>query len=169
MSDGTIRATLTTQRNDPQNHLLLQNWKANVDLQIIIDILACARYMAKYAAKGEPRLQDASAVFKACVGGLHNDSDPRSALHRSMIRAVGERDFSAQETAHTLLSLPLVSCTFNFVTLSLTGDRRIVEDPESGQLVVQQSLFDHYCNRTTNLDISLLHFAAEFSVYKGDI
>lgn len=173
LGDGTIRATLTTQRNDPRlnshNRLLLQNWRANVDLQIIIDSLACARYLAKYAAKGEPRSQGAAAVFKACVGGLRDDSDPRSALRSAMIRAVGERDFSAQETAHMLLSLPLVSCTFSFITLSLTGDRRIVEDAESGQLVVQQSLFDHYCNRTTNLDVSLLQFAAEFSVYKGEV
>ncbi len=151
------------------NRLLLQNWRANVDLQIIIDTLACARYLAKYAAKGEPRSQGASAVFKACVGGLRDDSDPRSALRSAMIRAVGERDFSAQETAHMLLSLPLVSCTFSFATLSLTGDRQIMKDAESGQLVVQQSLLDHYRNRTTNLDMSLLRFASEFTVHKGEV
>ena len=53
--DGTIRATLTTQRNDPQinshNRVMLQHWRANVDLQIIVDAQACARYMAKYASK----------------------------------------------------------------------------------------------------------------------
>ena len=140
LGDGTIRATLTTRCNDPRvtshSRLLIQNWRANVDVQIIIDVLACARYMAKFAAKGEPRSQAVSSIFKACVGGLRDNSDSRSALRCAMIRAVGERDFSAQETAHTLLSLPLVSCTFNFATLSLTGDQQIVEDADSGELPV---------------------------------
>ena len=122
--------------------------------------------MAKFVAKGEPRSQAVSSLFKACVGGLRDNSDSRSALRCAMIWAVGERDFSAQETTHTLLSLPLVSCTFNF---AFTGDRQIVEDADSGELVIQQSLFDHYCTGTKHLDISLLQFAAEFSVYKGKV
>ena len=86
-----------------------------------------------------------------------------------MIRAVGERDISAQETAHMLLSLPLVSCTFNFTTLSLTGDRKLSKDTESGQLTLQQSLLDSYSTRTTQLNLSLVQFAAEFSVHKGEV
>lgn len=100
---------------------------------MIIDIQACARYMAKYVAKGEPHSQAVSAIFKSCVDGLQDDSDTRPMLRRAMIRAVGERDISAQETAHMLLSLPLVSCTFNFTTLSLTGDSKLVKDTERFQ------------------------------------
>ena len=46
LSDGTIRCTLTTRRNDPRvnshSRLLLQHWRANVDLHIIVDVQACA-------------------------------------------------------------------------------------------------------------------------------
>lgn len=80
-----------------------------------------------------------------------------------------ERDFSAQETAHMLLSLPLVSCSYSFITLSLTGNRRVAEDPESGELRLQQSLLDHYSTRTTYLDLSLLQFATNFYIYNGEI
>ena len=42
LSDNTIRATLTTKRDDPRinthNRLMLQNWRANVDLQVIVDV-----------------------------------------------------------------------------------------------------------------------------------
>ena len=45
LSDNTIRATLTTKRNDPRvnthNRLMLQNWRANVDVQVIVDVNAC--------------------------------------------------------------------------------------------------------------------------------
>ena len=46
LSSDDIRATLTTKRNDPRlnshNRLMLQNWRANVDLQVIVDMTACA-------------------------------------------------------------------------------------------------------------------------------
>ena len=55
LTDGTIRATLTTRCNDPRvnshSRLLLQHWQANVDIQMIVDVEACACYKAKYAAK----------------------------------------------------------------------------------------------------------------------
>lgn len=58
LDDGTVCAT---KRNDPRlnspNRVMLQHWRANVDLQIIVDVQACARYMSKYAAKGEPKSQ----------------------------------------------------------------------------------------------------------------
>ena len=55
LSNGTVRATLNTKWNDPwlnsHQRVMPQNWRANVDLQVIIDVKACARYMAKYATK----------------------------------------------------------------------------------------------------------------------
>ena len=77
--------------------------------------------MAKYAAKGEPRSQAVQSCFKYCVNMQNDDTNTCKILRSTMLRAVGERDFSAQETSHMLLSLPLVNCTFNFVTVSLDG------------------------------------------------
>ena len=60
-------------------------------------------------------------------------------------------------------------CSYTFITISLTGSRRITEDAESGELVLQQSVVDHYSSRTTCLDLSLLEFAANFSEHKGEV
>ena len=172
MGDGIIRATLLTKRNDPRlnshSRLLLQNWRANVDLQVVVDVHACARYMAKYVAKAEPRSRTVSDIFTSCVQSCPQDGDSRAALRRAMIRAVGERDFSAQETAHMLLSLPLTSCTFSFCTLSLTGDRKIIRNAETDEIIVQRSILQLYSTRDTNLELSLLQFASEFMEYKGE-
>ena len=59
--------------------------------------------------------------YTDCVNKLGSISNPMIAFRKAMIQVVGERDFGAQETAHILQSLPLYSCTFNFVTLSLDG------------------------------------------------
>lgn len=55
---------------------------------------------------------------------LHKISPSTSAttaLKKCMIQSVGERDFSAQETAHLLLILPLYRCSYSFITLSGGG------------------------------------------------
>ena len=47
LSNGDLRATLTTKCNDPRlnshNHLMLQNWCANEDLQVIVDMTVCLK------------------------------------------------------------------------------------------------------------------------------
>lgn len=58
----------------------------------------------------------ASAIFATCVAKLSDNDNPLTALRSSMLRTVGERDFSAQETAHMLLGLPLFSCTALYVS-----------------------------------------------------
>ena len=64
------------------------------------------------AAKGEPRSASVSDIFKSCIDDMKshgNSSSVQSALQHVLIRDVAERDFSGQETAHMLLSLP---CTY---------------------------------------------------------
>ena len=47
------RAKIVTKRNDSRlnNHQQLQGWRANCDIQVVIDHYACVEYLTKYAAK----------------------------------------------------------------------------------------------------------------------
>jgi hypothetical protein len=51
----SVQSDLHTKRNDQRlnshNRVMLENWRENVDLQVIVAENACARYMAMYAAK----------------------------------------------------------------------------------------------------------------------
>ena len=53
------RAKLLTRRNysrlNNNQQLQPQGWRANCDIQIVIDHYACVEYLTKYAAKGEPK------------------------------------------------------------------------------------------------------------------
>ena len=169
LENGDVRAVLKTKRNDPRinshNRLLIQHWRANVDIQIIIDAEMCARYMAKYASKGEPRSQPVSSVFKSCVDRLNSTSHAHTALRSAMIR-----DFSAQETAHQLFSLPLFSCSFNFVALSLNGGSLLTTDNHSGEQKIEKSLVQHlYATRTNLPNINLVNFVSNYSVHNGQL
>ena len=120
------RAKIVTKTNDSRvnNHqrLQLQDWRANCDIQLIIDHHACVEYMTKYAAKGESK----PPVLKQVISSLnHQNTANRTGkvIKKIMIRTLGERDFSAQETMHHLLSVKLYSSSFNVVPISLEGSR----------------------------------------------
>jgi len=67
---------LVTKRNDPlinpHNRLMLQGWRANVDLKPIISIHAALQYISKYASKAESR----SAAFSEILDQILNNSKP---------------------------------------------------------------------------------------------
>ena len=54
-----------------------------------------------------------------------NNSKAQKSMEQNALRTFGQRDFSAQETMHLLLSLKLYSTTFNVVPVSLHGSRKI--------------------------------------------
>ena len=181
LSNGDLRATLTTKRNDPRinshNRLMLQNWRANVDLQVIVDMTACARYMAKYVSKCEPHSKAMDAIYADCVNKLGSSCNPMSAFRKAMIQVVGERDFGAQETAHILQSLPLYSCTFNFVSLSLDGGRQIRSDTQTphdkstnpSMLETYMTRMQYEHNFPNIMSLNILEFTARYTLSQNEL
>ena len=99
---------------------------------------------------------------------MHGSGNAHTVLKSAMVRSVGERDFSAQETAHQLLSLPLVSCSFSFIALSLDGGRPLRKDKHSGEQVLDLSLVDHYAVRFTLHDVNLIEYVSKYSIHHGE-
>ena len=172
---------MVTKRNDERmnshNRVMLENWRANVDLQVIVDENACARYMTKYAAKGEPRSKSASEILKLSVSSLRNDDQVSSAIKKTMIQVAGDRDMAAQETAHMLLSLPLVGCTYSFITICLENSRKVNLDAEAeAGDVLQKSVLQEYGERTTVKSrytglsqLNLMQYVSQYSKYRGEL
>ena len=99
---------LLTARNDglvnSHNQIQLSAWCANVDVQYCVSLRKVVKYITKYASKSEPRSKPLAEVYSTIVRSLTTDS---SAVQKLLINSVGERDYSAQETCHLLLQLPL--------------------------------------------------------------
>ena len=176
-------ATLSTKRNDPQlnshQRFMLQNWRANVDLQII---LLMWKHVPDTWLNMLQTSMPATAIFATCVGKLSHHHNPLTALRSSMLCVVGVCDFSAQETAHMLMGLPLYSCTYSFVCISLDGSCAIQteatdqDDQTAQQAATNLSLFNCYANRakydSTFPGITLLNlctFVARYTLYRGEI
>ena len=84
-------------------------------------------YCAKYVTKCEPHSQCLRDVYDTIVRGLKEDDGPLKAVQKLLISTTAERDYSAQETCHLLLMLPMYMASRDFVMLSLDGSRQVEE------------------------------------------
>ena len=179
----TYKAKIVTERNDPRlnKQCQLQGWRANCDIQIIIDHYACVEYLTKYAAKCEPKSPLLNQLFNSVIQCAGDSSDPQKAIKKIAMKTLGERDYAAQETMHHLLSLKLHSSTFKVIPVSLTGSRRVKimkhdeQDGDDNDLSTENSLLDMYAHRDQHedsaemTDMNFAQFATKFKVYKDKL
>ena len=77
--DGSLhyKVKVVTKRNDTRlnNHqrLQLQGWRANGDIQVIIDYYSCLEYISKYASKGKKMSTVAKDVYTSVLNDTPND------------------------------------------------------------------------------------------------
>ena len=89
------------------NPVQLSTWRANVDMQYIVSRQRVLQYCTKYVTKCEPRSQPLKEIFTTIVRSLREGNTSLKAVQKLLIHTVGERDYSAQETCHLLLQLPM--------------------------------------------------------------
>lgn len=151
--DGSLhyKVKVVTKRNDTRqnNHqrLQLQGWRANGDIQVIIHYYSCLEYISKYASKGEKMSTVAKDVYTSVLNDTPNDCNSHNIIKKLMMKAVGQRDMSVQEVPDQLLSIKLVSSSFQVISTSLDGSRRITV--QSNLLHTEKSLLDLYAKRDT--------------------
>ena len=162
---------LLTARNDGLvnsfNSVQLSAWRANVDMQYCVSRRKVIEYCAKYATKSEPRSQPLKEIFATIVRTLKEDSSSLKAVQKLLINSVGERDFSAQETCHLLLQLPMFKASRDFVVLSLDGSRAVDEHLDEDQPATVLSALDHYVSRPATAQfqsMTLLCFIQQYTM-----
>ena len=169
MVDGELE--LNTARNDPlvnsYNRIQLSSWRANVDMQYCLSRQKVIEYVVKYASKCEPRSEPLKKVYKGIVQALSDDDKSVKAVQKLLLNSVGERDFSAQETCHLLLQLPLIMCSREFIVLSLDGSRAVEDSLEEDKPATKLSILDHYKARPescTYEHMTLMNFAQNYTM-----
>ena len=162
-----------TAKNDglvnSYNPVMLSAWRANVDMQYCVSRRRVVEYCAKYATKCEPRSNTLKDIFSSIVKTLSDDNPSLKAVQKLLINSVAERDFSAQETCHLLLQLPMFRASRDFIVLSLDGSRAVQDHLEENQPATSLSTLDHYLARPSNQqfnDITLLHFVQHYTMPK---
>ena len=153
---------------------VIRVWKANMDLQYILDPYACVMYIASYMLKSEKSMGELlKQVSKECRG-----EEIKSQLKRLGSVFLNHREVSAQEAVYRILSLPLkqLSRKVVFVNASPKEERVTLLKPtsqlenmdEESEDIYQTSLIDRYAARPDSLyDMCLAEFAANYTTRSG--
>ena len=149
------------------NPVQLSAWRANVDMQFIVSRRRVIDYCTKYVTKSEPRSKTLKDTFTRIVRSLKNGNRSLKAVQKLLIHSVGNRNYSAQETCHILLQLPMYKASRDFIVLSLDGSRAIEQHfPRDGRATALSTL-DHYLSRPatpTFNNMTLLEFAQQYTM-----
>ena len=108
-------------------------------------------------------------VFTNIVRGL-KDGSPSLKTVQKLINSVGNRDYSAQETCHLLLQLPMYKASRDFVVLSLDGSRLVQHDLEQQDTATAPSILDRYIHRPTTdtfNSMTLIEFTPNYIMPKN--
>ena len=169
------RAIIKSKRNDSRinkhQQVMIQTWRANCDIQLIIDYHACVEYLAKYASKAEKMSAITKDSFTSIVSKVNDDCNIQSIIKRLMMKSVGCRDMGVQEVMHNILSLKLCSSSFQVFTVSLDGSRKF--KVQENEITTEMSYLDCYAKRM-NLKpecarLNFLNFCANYMVVKEKI
>ena len=153
---------------------VIRIWKANMDLQYILDPYACVMYIAAYMLKSERSMGELlKQVSKEC-----GSEDIRTQLRRLGSVFLNHREVSAQEAVYRILSLPLkqLSRKVIFVNTAAKEDRvsllkpmnQIQDMDEDSEDIYQTSLIDRYAARPHQLNsLCLAELAANYTTRSG--
>ena len=187
---GSYKVELATKRNDARvnshNRTMLQHWRGNIDVQIVLDARVCARYLAKYSTKGEVKSKaylDACSKVGDSIGQWDGAGTPHRGIHKLMQELNGQRDISIQECAQTMLGHKLAISDFGITHIDLRKTRilnkeKLQECKGNAKLPTKRNIVDHYAKRledekalnhwpTLLPSINLAKFAVKFKYQNG--
>ena len=149
---------------DNYNPFCLSAWRANMDIQYVFNVYACAVYIVNYISKGQK--------------GMSPSSDARKGNNniKQQVRDIGSKflnkvEISAQEAVYIVLQLPLkkASRKIIFINMSPPNERvellkeisDINEMDDDCKEIYTGDLLNRYCKRPAKLEnLTLADWAA---------
>ena len=145
---------------------VLKAWRANMDIQYILDVWACAAYITGYVAKSSRGMSD--LLQKACREAKEGDKNIKQQLRFIGNKFLNNVEISAQEAVYILLELPL-KCSSRrvlFINTSAPNERvylmkNNISDLPDDVEVAAGNLISRYSSRHKSLEtITLADYAA---------
>ncbi|KAF8972597.1 hypothetical protein BDZ97DRAFT_1752485 [Flammula alnicola] len=129
---------------NPYNPTAILGWHTNIDLKPVLSKDATINYIAKYASKAEKQAPAFSKLLASVTNLMEEDGTAQSACQKMLNKILEGWTYSAQETAHLLLRIPLVCTSVIFQTLYIGTKSRFCElaanddGPDEAQLAVAE-------------------------------
>ncbi|XP_060571280.1 uncharacterized protein LOC132729522 [Ruditapes philippinarum] len=108
-----LKRSVSESRINMYNPVLLKCWKANMDIQYVLDAYSCVSYIVSYISKGQRGLSN--LLRDACNEARELDSDVRQQVRRIGNQFLSSVEIGAQEAVYLTLQMPLRRCTRDIV------------------------------------------------------
>ena len=154
------------------NTRLLKAWRANMDIQYVLDPYACATYILSYITKGQRGMS--KLLEKATEEVKLGNKDITQKVRHIGNKFLNAVEISAQEAAYLVLQMPMRRSTrnFQFINTSHPDERtfllkkldNIKELPDNSCDIESDNIIKRYQRRPKQLEnICLADFVAWFN------
>ena len=158
------------------NPNLLNAWKANMDIQYVLDPYACAVYILSYITKGQRGMS--KLLRKASEEAKEGNNDIVKRVRHIGNKFLNAVEISAQEAVYLVLQMPLrrSSRDFQFINTSDPDERtflvksmeKIKDLPDYSQDIESDNVLKRYQRRPKKLEsLCLADFVAWFDSKKN--
>ena len=142
------------------NETVLQAWKANIDIQFILDPCACAMYIVSYISKSQRGMS--SLMHAAAKEARNGNFDIKRQVRHIGNAFSNSVEVSAQEAVYLVLQMPLTNSTRQMVFINTSlPDKRIQliklktvlhVMPEDSTDVIAENVIKRYSKRPKALE-----------------
>ena len=147
-------------RVNSYNKVLLNCWKANMDLQFVLDPYACAMYIVSYIAKAQRGMSN--LLHNACQDAKKGNMDLRRQVQSIGHTFLTHVEISAQEAVYLVLQIPLYKSTRDVIFINtsspdtratmLKSDTIIQLLPNDSTDVIVEGNIEHYAKRPEEME-----------------
>ncbi|XP_061173536.1 uncharacterized protein LOC133182702 [Saccostrea echinata] len=160
-------------RVNPYMKNVLSAWRANHDLQFVLDPYACAMYIVSYISKSQRGMSN--LLDQACKEAREGNMDLKKQVRHMGNKFLNAVEISAQEAAYLNLQLPLTKSSRDVVfintsppeerTFLLKSKSALEELPENSTDIHASSIIKRYSQRPRQLENwCLADYAAELEI-----
>ena len=167
-----LRLKRTEPRMKQTSFTMLQSWRANCDIALLIytqnplkinekDIAAISGYVTSYCTKGNATHLAEIETISTMVLSMNNDFAEGDkigtvrAVRKILNAANSHRIISKAESSCDILKLPLYKCTEQFRTILLNYYTKIVGNTKKRIIKDNRNIVTKYAKRSDNLQLNL--------------
>ena len=155
------------------NKILLRCWRANMDIQLVLDPYSCAMYIITYISKSQKGMSN--LLYEAAKEAKEGSTDIRKQVKSIGHKFLNHVEVSAQEAVYFILQLPLKNSSREVVfvntspeserVIMLKSQKLIERLPDESTDVETKGIIQRYAERPRQLeDLCLADFSSWFKV-----
>ncbi|XP_069109182.1 uncharacterized protein [Argopecten irradians] len=159
------------------NTIVLQAWKANLDLQFVLDPYACAMYIVSYISKSQRGMS--TMLEQASKEAAEGNMDLKRQVRHIGNKFLNFVEISAQEASYLVLQMPLTRASREVVFINtsppkdrvflLKSQEQLKELPKNSTDIESDNIIKRYAKRPKKLEsYCLADYVSELEVkYKN--